>query len=61
MTVFERIWQGGADDDGSVHVLGNGQFCAYGQGPNVIQLVGPPYSGPQSACDSAASAAQQEE
>jgi hypothetical protein len=43
----ERIWNGSKDDDGSVHVLGNGRICAYGQGPDLIQVFGPPYSGPQ--------------
>ncbi len=32
------------DPDGSVHCLGNGRLCVYGQGPDVIQLFGPPYS-----------------
>ncbi len=38
-----REWApGGAD--GSVHGMGNGRLCVYGQGPDVIQIVGPPYS-----------------
>lgn len=32
------------DTDGSVHCLGNGRLCVYGQGPDVIQIFGPPYS-----------------
>jgi hypothetical protein len=47
MASFERPWQGRAHDDGSIHVLGNGRLCAYGQGPDLNQLIGPPYSGPQ--------------
>ena len=30
--------------NGSVHCLGNGRLCIYGQGPNVLQIVGAPYS-----------------
>ncbi len=40
----ERVWRGDARDDGSVHCLGNGRLCVYEQGPEVIQLFGPPYS-----------------
>ena len=47
MASFERLWQGRAHDDGSIHVLGNGRLCAYGQGPDLNQLIGPPYSGPR--------------
>ncbi len=47
MATFERFWSGRDGDDGSVHVLGNGQLCAYGRGPDLFQLIGPPYSGPQ--------------
>jgi len=43
----ERLWNGSKNDDGSIHVLGNGRICAYGQGPDLIQVFGPPYSGPQ--------------
>ncbi len=32
------------ESDGSVHCLGNGRLCVYGQGPDVIQIFGPPYS-----------------
>ena len=32
------------DTDGSVHCLGNGRLCVYGQGPDIIQIFGPPYS-----------------
>jgi len=41
-----RIWRNDTDDDGSIHVLGNGRLCAYSQGPNLIQIFGPPYSAP---------------
>ena len=37
---------GGQPDTGSVHCLGNGRLCAYGQGPDLIQVFGPPYSAP---------------
>ena len=30
--------------NGSVHCLGNGQLCVYGQGPDVLQIFGPSYS-----------------
>ena len=33
-------------DPGSVHCLGNGRLCAYGQGPDLVQVFGPPYSAP---------------
>lgn len=32
-------------DDGALHVLGNGQMCAYEEGPVIEQVFGPPYSG----------------
>ncbi|HPO13073.1 MAG TPA: hypothetical protein PLI09_06475 [Candidatus Hydrogenedentes bacterium] len=32
------------DMDGSVHCLGNGRLCVYGEGPNILQIFGPPYS-----------------
>lgn len=41
-----RIWNGRRNDDGSIHCLGNGRVCCYEQGPEVIQLFGPPYSSP---------------
>lgn len=41
-----RIWKAGAADDGTVHCLGNGRICAYGLGPNLFQVFGPPYSTP---------------
>ncbi len=37
---------GAQQDTGSVHCLGNGRLCAYGQGPDLIQVFGPPYSAP---------------
>lgn len=33
-------------NDGSLHCLGNGRFCAYEQGADILQLFGPPYSAP---------------
>lgn len=41
-----RKWNNFGEDGGSVHCLGNGRLCAYEQGPNVIQVFGPPYSSP---------------
>jgi hypothetical protein len=41
-----RTWTSTAIDDGSIHCLGNGHLCVYEQGPNIIQLFGPPYSSP---------------
>lgn len=41
-----REWYGRKNDDGSIHSLGNGRMCCYEQGPDVIQLFGPPYSSP---------------
>jgi hypothetical protein len=41
-----RIWKSSTEDDGSVHCLGNGLLCAYEQGPDLIQVFGPPYSSP---------------
>ncbi len=46
MTHPERIWNGPDGDDGSVHIVGNGQIAAYGCGPNLFNIFGPPYSGP---------------
>ena len=39
MITYERFWH--RRDDGSVHVLGYGQLCAYGRGPDLFQLVAP--------------------
>ena len=41
-----RIWSNQQEDSGSLHCLGNGLLCAYGQGPAIAQLFGPPYSAP---------------
>lgn len=30
----------------ALHCLGNGHLCAYGMGPSLVQLFGPPYSSP---------------
>lgn len=32
------------ETNGSVHCLGNGRLCVYAEGPDVIQIFGPPYS-----------------
>jgi len=41
-----RIWSNRGKDDGSIHPIGNGEMLVYEQGPNMIQLIGPPYSAP---------------
>ena len=41
-----RIWSGRDDDHGSIAFLGNGNMGVYEQGPDVNQVVGPPYSAP---------------
>ena len=41
-----RIWHGRDNDDGSIHSMGNGKLCVYGQGPDIVQIFGPPYSSP---------------
>jgi len=46
MTNPERLWNGPDGDDGSVHIVGNGLIAAYGCGPNLFNIFGPPYSGP---------------
>lgn len=40
----ERLWNGRDGDNGAVHCLGNGRLCVYEQGPDIIQVFGPPYS-----------------
>lgn len=32
--------------DGGLHCLGNGRLCVYEQGPQIVQVFGPPYSAP---------------
>ena len=39
-----RVWSNRGSDEGSVHAMGNGKMVAYGQGPNLVFLYGPPYS-----------------
>lgn len=39
-------WRSDRAADGSLHCLGNGQFCVYEQGPEIVQVFGPPYSVP---------------
>ena len=41
-----RVWKGQGSDDGSIHCLGDGKLIAYEQGPDVIQIFGPPYASP---------------
>ncbi len=41
-----RVWKSQGSDDGSVHCLGNGKLIAYEQGPDIIQIFGPPYASP---------------
>lgn len=41
-----RTWTNTAADDGSTHAMGNGQLVAYGRGPDIPFLYGPPYSSP---------------
>ena len=40
-----RDWKNSGQDNGSIHCLGNGKLCVYEQGPNLVQVFGPPYSG----------------
>jgi hypothetical protein len=42
----ERIWKSTGPDDGSIHCLGDGKLVAYEQGPDIIQVFGPPYVSP---------------
>lgn len=42
-TTPARVWAPG-EQNGAVHCLGNGRLCVYGQGPDLLQLFGPPYS-----------------
>lgn len=39
-----RSWTGRDNDNGAVHCLGNGRLCVYEQGPDILQVFGPPYS-----------------
>ena len=41
-----RLWSNRLEDGGAVHALGNGAICAYGCGPDIMQVFGPPYSTP---------------
>jgi len=41
-----RTWNNKKEDSGVVHAVGNGKIVAYGQGPNLINFFGPPYSSP---------------
>lgn len=52
---MERIWKKD-DDNGAVHVLGNGRVCVYEIGPEILQAFGYPYSA--NTCFSLSSGAQ---
>ena len=41
-----RTWNNKTEDNGVVHAVGNGKIVAYGQGPDLINFFGPPYSSP---------------
>ena len=38
------FWRNDQKYDGSIHCMGNGRLAAYGSGPEIIQVFGPPYS-----------------
>ena len=42
-----RCWSNRRADDGSVHAIGNGNMLLYGVGPNIMKILGPPYSAPE--------------
>ncbi len=44
-----RVWHGTRADDGAIHCLGDGKLAAYEQGPDIVQMFGPPYSSPTAA------------
>ncbi|MFV0402247.1 MAG: hypothetical protein ACK5LX_16745 [Oscillospiraceae bacterium] len=41
-----RHWNNRREDGGSLHALGNSKMAAYGEGPDLVQVFGPPYSAP---------------
>lgn len=41
-----RYWDNRLIDDGAVHTFGNGEMLAFGRGPNLMALAGPPYTSP---------------
>lgn len=41
-----RKWNNQSSDDVSIHAMGNGELLAYGFGPDIAHLYGPPYSSP---------------
>jgi hypothetical protein len=43
-----RLWSNKDKDDGSIIPIGNGVLMVYEQGPDIIQVFGPPYSAPSS-------------
>ncbi len=43
-----RLWSNEGIDDGSITPIGNGVLMVYEQGPDIIQVFGPPYSAPSS-------------
>ena len=42
-----RVWNNKTEDAGDIHSMGNGKIVAYGQGPDLIEFYGPPYSSPK--------------
>ena len=42
----ERVWKSIGPDDGSIQCLSDGKIAAYEQGPDIIQVFGPPYGSP---------------
>ena len=44
-----RRWNSDSADGGAIHAMGNGLMLAYGRGPNLAYLYGPPYSSPSMA------------
>ena len=44
-----RTWSSVGEDGGAIHAMGNGQMLAYGCGPDLAHLYGPPYSSPSLA------------
>ncbi len=43
-----RLWSNRDKDDGSIIPIGNGVLLVYEQGPDIINVFGPPYSAPSS-------------
>ncbi len=45
--VSRRFWKNDGPDSADVHVMGNGRMLVYAVGPDLIDLLGPPYSSPR--------------